>query len=157
MIENERRVSPLSLFFEARHELRKHDDLEDALIERICELPEDDFCHNARESMSLGAGYAYLQLDQDGAEDQWTHVFTAFLALQPRSRYADELTVRRNNEKIIKAALDWLDSDEMPEIDPAVNQYVVEGMVAFINGFALTREYFEAQRSISSLPIAESA
>ena len=157
MIGNEQRVSPLSLLFEARLELRKHNELERVLIEKICELPEDDFCHSARESMSLGASYAYLQLNQDDAEDQWTHAFTAFLNLQPRNRYTDELTIRRNNEKIIKAALDRLDSDEPPEMDSTVDKYVVEGLVAFIDGFTLTREYFEAQGDASSLPMAESA
>ena len=157
MIENEYRVSPLSLLFEARLELRKHIALETTLIEKICELPEDDFCHNARESMSLGAGYAYTQLDEADSENQWIHVFTAFLDLQPCNRYLDEATVRASNEKIIKAALDWLDSDEPPEIDPSVNQYVVEGLVAFIEGFTVTREYFESQGYTSPSPVAESA
>ena len=145
MIENEYRISPFSLLFEARNELRKHLELEDMLIEKICALPEDDFCRDARESMSLGAGYAYIQQDRNSTEDQWFHVFTTFLALQPRSRYTDELTILRNNEKIIKAALDWLDNEESPDMDPTVDQYVVEGLVAFIDGFITARDYFAAQ------------
>lgn len=155
-METDKRVSPLSLLFEARHELRQHLALETVLIERICELPEDDFCHDAREAMSLGAGYAYLHLEDD-AEDQWIHIFSVFLDLQPRSRYQDEAFTREKNEKIIKAALDWLDNDEPPEMDPAVNQYTVEALVAFIEGFVITRDYFEAQGRTSPSPMAETA
>lgn len=153
MVENEHRISPLSLLFEARHELRKHLALETVLIEKICELPEDDFCHDAREAMTLGAGYAYLQKDRDPGEDQWIHVFAAFLALQPRSRYADPDVIREQHEKIIKAALDWFDSPEPPEIDPAVNQYTVEALVAFIEGFMITRDYF-AEEEVTATDVA---
>lgn len=149
-MEIEHRVSSLSHLFEARHELRKHLVLETALIEQICELPEDDFCHQAREAMALGAGYAYLQKDKEPGEDQWIHVFTAFFALQPRHRYEDPEVTRARQEEIIKAALDWYDSTEEPNIDPHINQYTVEGLAAFINGFVMTREYFATDAPVES-------
>lgn len=145
-METERRLSPLSRLFEARHELRQHLALETALIERITELPEDDFCRSAREAMSLGAGYAYLCSENETSEDQWLHVFNAFFDLQPHNRYQDPYIARENNEKTVKAALDWLGSDETPEIDPAVNQHTVESLVAFIEGFMMTRDYFAGQQ-----------
>lgn len=156
-METDIRVSPLSLLFEARHELRTHLVLETALIGRINEFPEDDFCHNARESMSLGAGYAYTQLHRDSSEDQWFHVFSTFFAMQPRNKYSDEAGEREVGGKVIKAALDWLDRKEPPEIDPNINQYTVEELVAFIEGFMMTREYFESQGYTSPSPVAELA
>jgi hypothetical protein len=156
-METPKRVSPLSLLIEARHELRSHLALETTLMQRISELPEDNFCHHARESLAYGAGYAHTEFARNEAEDQWCHVFSAYFALQPRNKYLDEAVVRETNERVIKAALDWLDNDDMPVIDPDINQYTVEGLVAFVEGFAMTREYFESQEFSLPSDMAKSA
>lgn len=68
-MENEHRISRQSLLLEARLALRKHKALDAAIITRVCELPEEDFCDNSRESFQLGAGYAYMKLGDE--EREW--------------------------------------------------------------------------------------
>lgn len=131
-MEYEQRLTPQSRLFEARNELREHIDLETSLIEQINELPEDDFCHNARESLALGAGYAYLcRHDVKHTEED---VFEAFFSLQPRNNYVDEITVRRTEQALIKALAE--------PMDDTVDLYVLEELAAFIEGYEVTRRYF---------------
>ena len=148
-METNQQVSRFSHLLEARHELRQHLALETALIERISELPEEDFCHHPREALALGAGYAYLTKDEETPDEQGIHIFSAFFALQPRNKYLDPEVVRSQREMIIKAALDSLDS-ELPELDPAINPYTVRELTAFIEGFVMTRDHFAAQEYSSS-------
>ena len=141
-METKPQVSRFSHLLEARHELRQHLVLETTLIERISELPEEDFCQNIREALALGAGYASVLRDQEADDDQWLHVFSTFFALQPRNRYLDPEHVRQQQGVIIKAALDGLDNGRFPEIDPAINHYTIMELAAFIEGFTMTRDYF---------------
>src|SRR5687768_5639031 len=87
--------------FEARMALRTYPALETALIERISELPEDDFCHMARETFQMGAGYAFQQRDfgPKTAED----MLATFFATQPRNRYLDSETVELERKTISNA------------------------------------------------------
>lgn len=139
-METVTRVSRFSQLLEARHELRQHIALETALMEHISELPEEDFCQNAREAVALGAGYAYLHRGADSTE----HVFSAFFALQPKNKYLDPDVVRSEQEIIIKAVLDGSDTEEFPVIDPAIDHYKVQELAAFIVGFVVTRDFFES-------------
>ena len=133
-MEHEYRLSPMSRLFEARHELRQHLALETSLIERICELPEDDFCHSARESFQLGAGYAYLQR---GTDTPFETVFTAFFATQPQNRYLDPEAVSLARKEIADAALEFLETGEMPTIENHIDIYQVEASAAFTEGYVM--------------------
>lgn len=153
----ERRGPSLSHIYEARLELRKHLVLETVLMERSYELPEESDFLDAPKAMAIGAGYAYTQLEKPETEDRWLHVFTVFFETRPRNHHMNENVVRETNEKIIKTALDWLGNDEPPEIDPSIDPYVVEELVAFIEGFTITRDYFAAQGYTSPSIMVESA
>jgi len=147
-METQKRVSSLSLLTEARHELRSHLALETALIECIGELPEDDFCHQARETLQYGAAYAYSRRETGGA-DELAHVFVAFFETQPRNRYLDDDVIREAQQRVIDAALEHLEDQDFEEIDPTLNQYTIEALAAFINGYRMARDYFAAQDKTS--------
>lgn len=134
-MEHEHRLSPTSRLFEARHELRQHLGLETALTERIGELPEDDFCHIARESFQMGAGYAYLHR---GIDVSLESVFAAFFATQPQNRYLDQETVTLGRKEISEAALTLLKTGEMPDIKSHIDVYQVEASAAFTEGYLMT-------------------
>lgn len=156
-MENEKRVSSVSLVLEARHELREHLELDAVLMEKIATLPEESFCRDPREALARGAGYAYLSVKNGGVSDGDRHVFSAFFAQHPQNRYLDEMTVRRSQNALIRAALDQFDSVEPIAVDESVDPYKVEEMMAFIEGYELTRDYFAAVGFISQESEAELA
>lgn len=135
-MEQEYRVSPTSRLFEARHELREHLALETALIERICDLPEDDFCHSARECFQLGAGYAYLQ--REASDISLENIFEAFFSTQPRNKYLDQEVVAFRQKEISEAALELLETGEMPKVESHIDIYQVEASAAFVEGYLIT-------------------
>src|SRR6478735_1666898 len=113
-METEHRISQLNPLFEARLRLRKHADLETDLIARIAEIPKDDFCHSARESFQLGAGFAYLRLEeypsQQGREtelsaEEMITVFDTFFAIQPRNRYLTPDETQQQRKEVTFAVL----------------------------------------------------
>lgn len=156
-MEYQPRLSPLSRLFEARIELTNHLALETALIERVHELPEDDFCHNAREALALGAGYAYLKKDVVNQENNDVHVFLAFFATKPRNRYLDQMSVRRNQQALIKAVADKMNGHGQNTVDETVDPYEIEELEAFMDGYAITSEYFAAQNRQRHLESSELA
>jgi len=157
MIENEKRVSSSSQVLEARIELREHLMLEAVLMDKIGTLPEENFCRDPREAFARGAGYAYLGVLHGGTSDGDRHVFSAFFDQQPQNKYLDEMTVRRNQNALIKAALDQFDSEEPMFIEDSVDPYKVEELMAFIEGYEITRDYFAATGTVSSESVAELA
>ena len=135
-MEHDYRVSPLSRLFEARHELRQYILLETALIERTDQLPEDDFCHIARESFQLGAGYAYLQRETDDISLET--VFEAYFATQPRNKYPDPEVVTLEKKVISEAAMRLLETGKIPELESHIDIYQVEASAAFAEGYSIT-------------------
>lgn len=153
-MEPDKRLSPLSLLFEARHELRTHLALETALIELTAELPEDDFCHQAREALQLGAGYAY-QRRETADDGELDHLVDAFFATQPRNRYQDTQDLQQRH--LYPALLYRRYQRIVGELHPAIDPYTVEALAAFIDGFEITRDYFADQNHTSPTPAVESA
>ena len=133
----------ISLSLSARHNIRQHLALETALIERIAELPEDDFCRTDIESLQLGAGYAQylqegeeLQVLTDTGDDYTRMILEAFFAMRPRNRYLYEHEVTEHRKQIHRAVL--TSEAELPEhIDP----YEVSAARAFLEGYLMTAEY----------------
>lgn len=134
-MEYERRISPNSLLFEARHELRRHLALETSLIEQIALLPEDDFCHHARESYQLGAGFAFFVPPVNNFDPSMldsaiiSEMSEAYFATLPRNRYLDEVTLRHAHDTLSFAAFQ---DDCQPDIN--IDPYELEALKAFAEG-----------------------
>lgn len=120
---------------EARAALRSHITLEKLLIERISDLPEDDFCHTAREAFQMGAGYAYQQRGHRGISLE--DVFVTFFALQPHNRYLDPEVIELERKKVSHAALQFLETGTMPESEGHMDPYQVEAAAAFTEGYMI--------------------
>ena len=76
-METQNRLSPSSLLYEARNRLRSHIALENALLEVIAQLPEGTDQCDERDALQLGAGRAYLELEQLGVEQYDTKLIRA--------------------------------------------------------------------------------
>lgn len=132
--------------FEARDELRTHIAIETALIERISELPEDDYCSTSRECFQMGAGYASLQAkatEQSVESFAYTssqpldEILTAFFATQPQNRYLDLEEINRERKMISDAALALMQTGEAPEIHPSIDPFRVAAAAAFAEGYII--------------------
>jgi hypothetical protein len=121
---------------EARLELHANLALETELIERIAELPEDDFCHTARESFQMGAGYAWQQ--REAEEPALEDIFATYFATQPQNRYLDYEVVELERKTISKAALELLETGETPTLESHIDPYRVEAAAAFTEGYLIT-------------------
>lgn len=150
----EGRLSPQSVFLEARIRLRKHEALEAVLLDMIAELPEDDFCNTAREDLQLGAGCAYEDspeldmMELEGVEipkhpeqtlfvEQLEKACHYFFLTRPRNRHLDEVTTLRRRQELCTATFSYLYDGEELEYDGPLDPYEIEGLAAFIRGFAL--------------------
>ena len=123
-------------YFDARAELRQCSTIETVLIERIGELPEDDYCHHARESMQLGAGYALIA-HQEGCVGYVTdmqHVFAAYFAVQPQNRYLSEEAYRHQQLTTIEAAMKHL---EDIQLEPHEDPHDAAALAAFFEGYSI--------------------
>lgn len=134
----------ISRSLEARHNIRQYLALETSLIERIAELPEDDFCRTDIESLQLGAGYAQ-HLHENGSLDtiatdagiDYTEtVMGAFFAMRPRNRYLHEHEIAEHRKQVHEAVI--TPELELPEhIDP----YEVTAARMFLEGYVRVAEY----------------
>lgn len=148
------RLSPQSVFLEARLVLRKYLALETSLIEAAERLPEDDFCHMARENLHLGAGCAYQALTEVGREqltirpvpnevelflspEELEKACSYFFLTRPRNRYLDEATDLQYRQQTCDAAFSYLFDGESCDSNEIIDGYEVEGLAAFIRGFAM--------------------
>jgi hypothetical protein len=135
----------ISRSLEARHTIRQHLSLETALIERIAELPEDDFCSTDIESLQLGAGYAQLLYEQgerhgtaDAGPDATEAIIEAFFAMRPRNRYLHEHEVAEHHKQVHEAVV--TPELELPEhLDP----YEVSAASLFMEGYLKVAEYHD--------------
>lgn len=130
---------------EARHDLRANLILETTLIERIAELPEDDFCHFSREAFQMGAGYAYQQREVEDVS--FDDVLATFFATRPRNRYLDPEVVEAERSTVNQAAFWLLETGEMPQLESHVDPYQVEAVAAFAEGFMVTASLISSQSS----------
>ena len=107
---------------EARLEMRVSANLalETALIERTSELPEDNFCHFARETLQ-------------------------FFATQPRNRYLNHEVAELERKVVAEAAQQLLETGEMPELEGHIDAYRVEAAAAFIEGYLITSSMLPAE------------
>ena len=130
---------------EARLELRAMANLplETTLMKRIAELPEDDFCNFARESMQMGAGFAQLQRDEGNISSD--DIFAMFFATQPQNRYVDYETVSLQRRSVIQIATELLESGNLPECDSYMDTYEVEAAAAFAEGFMIAFSFVPFQ------------
>jgi hypothetical protein len=148
------RLSPQSLFLEARIRLRKHEALEAVLLDMIAGLPEDDFCRTAREDLQLGAGCAYedspeldmMELDKVEIPEhpermlfveQLEKACHYFFMTRPRNRHLDEVTVLRRRQEVCTAVFSYLYDEQELGHEGTLDPYEVEGLAAFIRGFSL--------------------
>lgn len=130
---------------EARVSLRSHIALETTLLERIGELPEDDFCHFARETFQMGAGYAYHQRHE--AMTTIEDAFSIFFATQPRNRYLDHEVVVLEEKRVALAALQFVETGAMPDLESHIDPYQVEAAAAFTEGFMLASSLLPRESS----------
>lgn len=119
----------------ARDQLRSHLELETALIARTAELPEEDFCHDARHSFQLGAGCAYLKQHEEMTLDD---VFAVYFDTQPQNRYIEREVIELERKRIAEAALNLLDNCEMPKTEDGIDPFQTESSAAFVEGYLLT-------------------
>lgn len=137
-MENQHRINPTSLLFEARHRLRTHLAVETQLLQRTDQLPEDDFCHFSRESLQLGAGFAWLQAESDAfpEEDEILPVaIEAFLSSRPKNRHLDEETRQAESAAFTETLLKRLDNSEEGVVPPFLSPYEIEAAEAFVDGY----------------------
>lgn len=133
----------ISRSLEARHNIRQHLALETVLVERIAELPEDDFCSTEVESLQLGAGYAQhlhelgeLYAPMHAGIDDSEAILEAFFATRPRNRYLYEHEVAEHRKQIHEAVI--TPDLELPDhIDP----YEVSAASRFLEGYLTVVEY----------------
>lgn len=148
MSEHEFRISPISLLFEARHELRKHLALETKLIECIDALPEDDFCHHARESLQLGAGYALLRLSHDLGftientrtaidPESLRNAHATYFSIQPRNKYEPEDEAQERHKHLSDASLVRTYNRPRLDIEARVDPYELNALTAFTDGYII--------------------
>lgn len=129
--------------FEARHNLRKHLTLETMLIERIAQLPEDDYCCQDAEYYQIGAGYAQMlhehgsTVDPSGYNSNYTaNILEGFFATRPRNRYLHDYHVLEHQKQIYENVLS--PKLELPDhIDP----YEVSAARLFVEGYLLVTAY----------------
>lgn len=151
-MEYKQRISPTSLLFEARHELRRHLALETSLIERIAQLPEDDFRHHTRESYQLGAGFAYMtsSLDEPALPlldiATVSYVSEAYFAVMPRNRYIDESTLKQAHDALASAVLDSILQQDILKRSINVDPYEHEALEAFVEGYLTVQTFVGAAR-----------
>lgn len=137
---------------DARNRIRTSIAIETVLMDRIGTLPEDNFCHQARESYQLGAGYAWLMHETDFNEtdstldssndvlgmgkERFLDACNAFHQTKPRNKYAssEEEAFRRN--ALNHAVQSVLDADGRIDVSPEIDLYDLEEQLAFIEGVA---------------------
>lgn len=136
MIEQKKPHEFANQLFEARHGLRTYETVDLVLLELTALLPEDDFCHFAREALQLGAGLAGLWHDEQITDME--DVFEAFFATQPINRYrdAEERTLER--KLIVSEVLRSLETEAVPENHPTLDPFIIEAAAAFFRGYAVT-------------------
>lgn len=146
-MHDEPRVSRTSLFDEARGEFRDHGDIETVVMARIASLPENDFCHFARESFQDGVGFAYLRFDGTAGADAFIvdtsevvrlhdDVVEAFFHTRPRNRHSGFDKPRVHRELLEQLAIQVLFGDHKACPD-SVDQYEFAAFLAFIEGYQL--------------------
>ncbi|MEO5499145.1 MAG: hypothetical protein ABIR46_01440 [Candidatus Saccharimonadales bacterium] len=129
--------------FEARHNLRNHLALETMLIERIAELPEDDFCHFAREAFQIGTGYAQMLhedsklFDPSGYDSDYTaKILEGFFEIRPRNRYLRDYQILEYRKQIYEGVV----SPEL-ELPDHLDPYEVSAASHFLEGYLLVTAY----------------
>ena len=139
----------ISRSLEARHNIRQHLALETTIVERIAELPEDDFCSTDVESLQLGAGYAqYLHEsgelhDSIEAGNEYTEaILEAFFAMRPRNRYLYVHEVAEHHKQIHEAVV----TPEL-ELSDHIDPYEVSAARSFLEGYLTVAEYHGASNA----------
>lgn len=134
---------------EARHNIRHLSALEAALIERIAELPEDDFCRSDMESLQLGAGYAQILHDKgelfdptECGSEYSAMILDAFFAMRPRNRYLHDYEIAEHHKQIHEAVVS-ADMGLADSIDP----YEVSAASTFLEGYLMVTGYHNAVKS----------
>jgi hypothetical protein len=131
-----------SQLLESRDELRTDLALETALIERINELPEEDFCHDARLNLQLGAGYAHVRRNEETSLDE---VFATFFATQPQFRYLNQDVIEVQRQTVVEAVLSLMSGSEMPQLEDHIDVYQIEACAAFVEGYLLAERVLHTQ------------
>lgn len=149
------RISWLSVLTDARQELRSHLVLETALMEHAAALPpetHDD--HNSQETFQFGAGWAYIQRHTPdlGPED----IYDAFFAIKlKRWNLPEEYLSWERQHVIAVAQLMLVGEDlELYQLDMRIEVPIAQDLVAFIEGFVITRDYFADLGYTPSMPSA---
>lgn len=133
--------------FEARMTLRNTIALDNLLLARIAELPEDDFCRMDTEYFQAGAGYAHMlyedQVSLDPALYGSAHtavILDTFFAIRPQNRYLYDHEVYEYRKQICEAVL--TPGIGLPEhLDP----YEVSAATMFVEGYKLVMAYHESR------------
>ena len=139
--------------FEARDNFRKIIALETMIIERISQLPEDDYCCQDAESYQIGAGYAQLHhedqfnIDMPGNEnDSIANILNGFFDTRPKNRYLNDFQVSYYR-KLIYDGVVSPDVTIPDHIDP----YEVSAAKLFVEGYILVNSFHLAQIEITAI------
>lgn len=139
--------------FEARMALRCTDTLDNLLLARIAELPDDDFCRLDIEYFQAGAGYAYLlheeRISLDPSlygTDHTAVILDTFFAIRPHNRYLHDHESLEYRKQICEAVL--TPGIGLPDhLDP----YEVSAAAMFVEGYKLVTAYHESRATDPTL------
>lgn len=84
-------------------------------------------------------------------------MFAAFFETQPRNRYIDEITLRREQQALIYAALQDSEQVQRSSEQHTVDQFKVAELRAFIEGYITTVTYLVSQDRMNKMPMSDLA
>jgi hypothetical protein len=162
---NESRFGCKSQLINARNDLRIDSVIDALVIERVNTLPEDNFCHFARESFQLGAGYAHMASTETLGDEAMTSdaagnitisrsIVKTFFDSLPQNRHMSPETAEGHQTAIANLAARALLGEIYAPLHPTVDVYQFKAFIAFIEGYRLvTTQTQPAEESYRLTPV----
>lgn len=159
----ESRRNYISSLVDARNHMRADSVIEQLVLERTTEFPEDTFHDFARESFQYGAGHAYAApdellhneffvRDESGDITIAPEIIRAFFDTLPRNRHQPPEKVAEYERTVARLVAQAYEGHAIRPLHPVIDMYQFEAFIAFIEGYRLVARHKLGQVALS--PVA---